>query len=292
MNDNFTANDHSKLVEHQRYGTVCSLCYLIPYFRLFPSHPSHPLTEPTLTHTHSEPRHDARACENRLVALLEHDKFALIKRLLKNRWRIVYCVRWARAKTDAERAELADEMKGNALLAPIHDALTRTGAASSAASASSAAAASSSKAVPAIVRAAADAAKLSSTAATAAVKGKAILDLEALAFAQGGHFMSNPNCTLPEGTYTVDKKGYQEVHVPALKTADMGAHERLVDIASLPEWAHAAFAGMKTLNRVQSRLYQARTMSHSITKNMVEHDLNHDSRCTATQQSISRIEHQ
>jgi pre-mRNA-splicing helicase BRR2 len=207
----------------------------------------------------SEPRHDARACENRLVAALEHDKFALIKRLLKNRWRIVYCVRWARAKTDAERAELADEMKGNALLAPIHDALTRTGAASAssaAASSSASAAASSSKAVPAIVRAAADAHKLASSTATAAVKGKAILDLEALAFAQGGHFMSNPNCTLPEGTYTVDKKGYQEVHVPALKTADMGAHERLVDIASLPEWAHAAFAGMKTLNRVQSRLYQ------------------------------------
>lgn len=193
------------------------------------------------------------------MALLEHDKFALIKRLLKNRWRIVYCVRWARAKTDAERAELADEMKGNALLAPIHDALTRTGAAASS-STTAASASSSSKAVPAIVRAAADAAKLSSSAATAAVKGKAILDLEALAFAQGGHFMSNPNCTLPEGTYTVDKKGYQEVHVPALKTADMGAHERLVDIASLPEWAHAAFTGMKTLNRVQSRLYQVRPM--------------------------------
>jgi hypothetical protein len=93
------------------------------------------------------------------------------------------------------------------------------------------------------------------------VKGKAMLDLESLAFAQGSHFMSNQNCKLPDGTFTVDKKGYQEVHVPALKTADMSPSEHLVQISDLPEWSHKAFAGMKTLNRVQSRLYQTALLS-------------------------------
>jgi pre-mRNA-splicing helicase BRR2 len=173
----------------------------------------------------SEPRLDARACENRLVALLEHDKFELIRRLLKNRWKVVYCTRYARAKDDGERAELSEEMRGNSLLEPIWQALTRTG--SNAQKPAAVAKAAPGKTVVAA----------SSAASTNAVKGKSILDLEALAFAQGGHLMSNANCTMPEGTYTVDKKGYQEVHVPALKTADMGANEKLVEIASLPEWA-------------------------------------------------------
>lgn len=73
--------------------------------------------------------------------------------------------------------------------------------------------------------------------------GKTMLDLESLSFAQGGHFMSNQNCQLPTGSFTLDKKGYHEVHVPALKPSELGVGERLVPIADLPAWAHAAFKG-------------------------------------------------
>jgi len=47
------------------------------------------------------------------------------------------------------------------------------------------------------------------------------------------------------------------VHVPALKPKPFGANESLVAIADLPEWAREGFNGMKALNRVQSRVYDA-----------------------------------
>jgi len=43
------------------------------------------------------------------------------------------------------------------------------------------------------------------------------LDLEDLVFAQGSHFMANKSCDLPSGSYRKQKKGYEEVLVPALK---------------------------------------------------------------------------
>jgi pre-mRNA-splicing helicase BRR2 len=41
------------------------------------------------------------------------------------------------------------------------------------------------------------------------------VDLEALAFEEGGHLMSNQRCELPEKSWRASKKGYEEVHVPA-----------------------------------------------------------------------------
>ena len=52
------------------------------------------------------------------------------------------------------------------------------------------------------------------------------------------------------------KKGYEEVHVPALKPKPFGADEHLVPIESLPAYAQPAFEGFKALNRIQSRLYK------------------------------------
>lgn len=42
-----------------------------------------------------------------------------------------------------------------------------------------------------------------------------------------------------------------QVHVPALKPKPMAAGEKLMPIASLPDWAQPAFESMKELNRVQ-----------------------------------------
>lgn len=49
-------------------------------------------------------------------------------------------------------------------------------------------------------------------------------------------------------------QGYEEVHVPALKPKPYGADEKLKEISELPAWAQKAFAGMKSLNRIQSRV--------------------------------------
>lgn len=49
------------------------------------------------------------------------------------------------------------------------------------------------------------------------VAPRQLLDLEDLAFTQGSHFMANKRCQLPDGSFRKQRKGYEEVHVPALK---------------------------------------------------------------------------
>ncbi|PRW32956.1 activating signal cointegrator 1 complex subunit 3 isoform B [Chlorella sorokiniana] len=62
--------------------------------------------------------------------------------------------------------------------------------------------------------------------------------------------------TLPKGTSRKTYKGYEEVKVPAVRPAAPPPGEELVEIEALPEWAQLAFAGYKTLNRIQSRIFQ------------------------------------
>lgn len=52
-----------------------------------------------------------------------------------------------------------------------------------------------------------------------------LLDLEDLAFTQGSHFMANKRCQLPDGSFRKQRKGYEEVHVPALKPKPFGDDE-------------------------------------------------------------------
>jgi replicative superfamily II helicase len=67
--------------------------------------------------------------------------------------------------------------------------------------------------------------------------------------------MSNKRVELPPKSWRAQKKGYEEVHVPALKARPPAAGEREIPIAELPPWTHAAFKGMQKLNRVQSKLH-------------------------------------
>ena len=57
------------------------------------------------------------------------------------------------------------------------------------------------------------------------------------------------------------RQGYDEVHVPALKPKPFGEDERLREITELPEWARKAFTGMRSLNRIQSRVCNAALFS-------------------------------
>uniref|UniRef100_A0A672JRN1 Activating signal cointegrator 1 complex subunit 3 n=1 Tax=Salarias fasciatus TaxID=181472 RepID=A0A672JRN1_SALFA len=83
-----------------------------------------------------------------------------------------------------------------------------------------------------------------------------LLDLEDLAFTQGSHFMANKRCQLPDGSFRKQRKGYEEVHVPALKPKPFADDEVLVAIDKLPKYAQAGFEGFKTLNRIQSKLFK------------------------------------
>ncbi|KAJ8874388.1 hypothetical protein PR048_025237 [Dryococelus australis] len=83
-----------------------------------------------------------------------------------------------------------------------------------------------------------------------------LLDLEDLAFTQGSHLMANKRCQLPDGSFRKQRKGYEEVHVPALKPKPFDPDENLFSIDKLPKYVQPAFEDVKSLNRIQSRLYK------------------------------------
>jgi len=63
---------------------------------------------------------------------------------------------------------------------------------------------------------------------------------------------------LPAGTTRVARKGYEEIRVPAPRGAlPPDSEEPLVPVSALPPWARPAFAGMASLNRIQSRIFPA-----------------------------------
>ncbi|KAI0310341.1 hypothetical protein OF83DRAFT_1088432, partial [Amylostereum chailletii] len=59
--------------------------------------------------------------------------------------------------------------------------------------------------------------KKATTAPGSVVQSKKMVDLESMAFSQGGHLMSNKRMQLPDGSFKRAKRGYEEVHVPAPK---------------------------------------------------------------------------
>jgi hypothetical protein len=63
---------------------------------------------------------------------------------------------------------------------------------------------------------------------------------------------------LPPGTTRNVFRGYEEVAVPAVDPGKLLPDEKLVEIAALDGWAQSAFKGYKTLNRIQSRIFEVR----------------------------------
>ena len=196
---------------------------------------------------------DDRECETQLVNLLDYDKFDLIRRIRKNRQLLLYGILLARMGSDEERGALKAAMAADPVLAPVlrhleggedADAAGPRGRKAKKRGADEAADGDDGEAPEA-----------GAAAASGTLGSAATLVLEDLAFAQGGHLMANKKCSLPEGSHRKTHKGYEEVFVPALKSQPFGDAEKLVEVASMPEWSRACFAGYRTLNRVQSRLY-------------------------------------
>ncbi|KAL5544599.1 hypothetical protein UlMin_008383 [Ulmus minor] len=61
---------------------------------------------------------------------------------------------------------------------------------------------------------------------------------------------------LPQGTVRKHFKGYEEVIIPPTPAAQMKPGEKLIEIKELDDFAQAAFQGYKSLNRIQSRIFQ------------------------------------
>eukprot|EP00047_Mylnosiga_fluctuans_P022270 m.116969 g.116969 ORF g.116969 m.116969 type:complete len:2124 (+) comp9197_c0_seq4:160-6531(+) len=190
---------------------------------------------------------DDRDCENKLVTVLGYDKFEFIRLIRKNRQMVLYCTLLAKAQTPEEQLAIEAKMRSETELGSILKRL-REGEGDHKGD--------EEKAHKAAVRQGKLDEDVDMADAEEARRPKKVLKLEEIAFAQGGHLMANKKCVLPEGSYRKQLKGYEEVVVPPLKPRPFDSHERLVPIATLPEWSHPAFGGFTELNRMQSRLYK------------------------------------
>ncbi|KAK9476419.1 Sec63 Brl domain-containing protein [Lipomyces japonicus] len=177
-----------------------------------------------------------RQVENDLMETFNFDHFELVTLLCKNRSRIVWCTRFARANDAKSRSEVENDMSvagENALLKELK------GEVSAALSAGT------------VIDDANNDIEISDVTTR---RQPRLVDIDALAFDQGNHLLSINKVKLSEGSFKRTKKQYEEIHVPPPKP-NTDLNEKLVPISELPEWAQGAFSDSKSLNRVQSKLY-------------------------------------
>jgi len=221
---------------------------------------------------------DLRECENKLLVLLESELFDIIKLILNNRIRIWACVSLKRARDDKERNEIEYVLKhessgeGMRVWDEIHskskaEDWTRERMREITDSIQSGNSSSNSRKNELHqkeVSSALDSVQAKHTNDTEMEDGNdkdhkekdeevIELDLDSLAFRDGSHTMTNKKCELPEKSWRAMKKGYEEVHVPAVKSI-ISKDETLIPIKTLPKWTHDAFKGMEKLNRIQSKM--------------------------------------
>ena len=184
-----------------------------------------------------------RDCENQLMELFDYQSFDVITKFLKNRDVVVWCTKLARSDAN-ERVDVEVAMREKGLGWILRELAGDRQAKAHAEDAMDVDEQAKSAQVP----------KTATLAPGSVVQPKKTVDLESMIFSQGGHLMSNKTTKLPQGSFKRAKKGYEEIHVPAPKSKPPATGE-VVPITDLPEWARQGFPGLKTLNRVQSKLY-------------------------------------
>lgn len=205
---------------------------------------------------------DERESENKLVILLGYEAFDFIRTLKRHRATVLYCTLLASAQSDGERRQLRETMENDPQLRRILRRLDNA-AREDAEEAGEAGGERNGRSAVVVDENGdfmqneedMDAERSDTTAAAIAVSQT--VDLDDVAFVNGSHFMSNKKCHLPDGSFRKQRKGYEEVHVPALKPKPFDSSEQLFAIRDMPKYAQPAFEGFKSLNRVQSRLYRA-----------------------------------
>uniref|UniRef100_A0A3Q2YLC9 Uncharacterized protein n=1 Tax=Hippocampus comes TaxID=109280 RepID=A0A3Q2YLC9_HIPCM len=191
---------------------------------------------------------DDRECENQLVLLLGFNTFDFIKILRQHRRMIQYCTMLASAQSEAEKERITGKMESDQELSKILYQLQETEKEDIIREERSRR--------ERVRKSRVDDMEAMDTGHGEAVAPRQLLDLEDLTFTQGSHFMANKRCQLPDGSFRKQRKGYEEVHVPALKPKPFADDEVLVSIEKLPKYAQAGFEGFKNLNRIQSKLFK------------------------------------
>ncbi|KAJ7709781.1 Sec63 Brl domain-containing protein [Mycena rosella] len=183
-----------------------------------------------------------RDCENQLMELFEYQSFHITTKFLKNRDVVVWCTKLMRSDADERvNVEVAMREKGVGwILRELAGDRQATKA-------------KPSDAMDVDDEGKRNVPKTATLAPGSTLQPKRMVDLESMAFSQGGHLMSNKKCKLPEGSFKRARKGYEEIHVPAPKKTTT-LDTQLVAISDLPAWARPAFTVPK-LNPVQSKVY-------------------------------------
>ncbi|XP_006806007.1 U5 small nuclear ribonucleoprotein 200 kDa helicase [Neolamprologus brichardi] len=191
---------------------------------------------------------DDRECENQLVLLLGFNTFDFIKILRQHRRMIQYCTMLASAQSEAEKERIIGKMESDQELSKILYQLQETEKEDIIREERSRR--------ERVRKSRVDDLEAMDIDHGESVAPRQLLDLDDLTFSQGSHFMANKRCQLPDGSFRKQRKGYEEVHVPALKPKPFAEDEVLVPIEKLPKYAQAGFEGFKTLNRIQSKLFK------------------------------------
>jgi pre-mRNA-splicing helicase BRR2 len=202
---------------------------------------------------------DLRECENKLLVLLGFEAFDTIKLLLNNRVKVWACISMKKAQNDQQREDVENAIQIDAEGRRVWEELHSKSKAEDWTRERMREVTDSFRGEKDVTNALDSIGiKPESQGDNMEVdivqeEGATELDLETLAFRDGSHTMSNKKCNLPDNSWRAMKKGYEEVHVPAVSSI-IPKDEKLVLISELPEWTHAAFKGMDKLNRVQSKL--------------------------------------
>lgn len=211
---------------------------------------------------------DERVCENKLVFLLEFDKFDLIKKLLKHRAKIYYCIRLKQAQNEQDKQKIEQEMENDnqhggqeilRLLSEKSSAQTwtqdRLGEIAMKAKKEALALKNSNEEGRTITHSSTIQEELDpkNSSLPSNINFEKNINLSDFIFPEGNHLMTNTRCELPEKSWRAQKKGYEEVHIPAMKPV-IASEDSLRQIASLPSWMHDVFKGVKHLNRVQTKI--------------------------------------
>lgn len=164
---------------------------------------------------------ESREVQNKMVVIMGFDKFELVQQLLRDRWTIVYGVMLS-AATDRDKTEqeIALTEEGRDFLDSLKAKDDVRGL-------------ERKNVDKRLEEGKLEAQKLKSltgdNSATASTKHKSDkdnLDLDRLAFKDGARTMTNEDVNLPSTSWRVQKAGYEEVHVPAVRNVP-GEGERV-----------------------------------------------------------------
>nr|XP_022917935.1 putative U5 small nuclear ribonucleoprotein 200 kDa helicase isoform X2 [Onthophagus taurus] len=194
---------------------------------------------------------DDRECENQLVLLLGYECFDFIRILKRQRQMILYCTLLAKSQSDSERQKIREKMSGDSHLVKILQILDTGKGDDDEENDENDSLNHSSRRKMNLDD------QIQANSSTQVSGSRQIIDLEDLVFNQGSHFMANKRCQLPDGSFRKQRKGYEEVHVPALKPKPFEDNEKLEPIEQLPKYVQPVFEGFRTLNRIQSRICKA-----------------------------------